>query len=175
MTKRQIENSLDYKTYGRTIKTLVAMWAVFAVLVLFVMAFVLMPTTNVGVVFLYAVALSVGAGILAISGPVIYCIVKRARMLKNIDEYKVYSAVLDKPHVYRGSVRYEVCLPYDDSKDITLNTPYMFGSGMFAVNLVDDYNNKKVNLAYNGKTGVLVVLGLADEPLVEPADTSEIE
>ena len=51
----------------------------------------------------------------------------------------------------------------------------VFGSGMFAVNLVDDYNNKKVNLAYNGKTGVLVVLGLADEPLVEPADTSEIE
>ena len=88
MTKRQIENSLDYKTYGRTIKTLVAMWAVFAVLVLFVMAFVLMPTTNVGVVFLYAAMVSVGAGVLAISGPVIYCIVKRTRMLKNIDEYK---------------------------------------------------------------------------------------
>ncbi len=148
MTKQQIQQSMDYRWYQRQCKSLVAFWGVMAVLSIFVSMFVAFTRTEVIVSF------GVGAAIGAVLGvcflPIwIYLWVKMSHLSKSAEEFVVAQTVLDKPHLTGGKI-------------VTADTAPLFGGGWFDLYLLEDYNNKTVDIAYNRETGKVVVLGKKD-------------
>lgn len=173
MTTLQIQNSLDCKRADRLSKTYLAVLAIFAVLVLFVMMFVVAPDKNVVTTLLISLGIAAAFGVF-VAIPLVYYAVKKRNYAKNAEMYKLYRVVLDKP-TYKGKAcRFQLTLPVEQNT-VTVNTDWLFGSGAMAVYLTADYLDKQVDVAYNPTTGVLLVLGLSAESNLAIADTTEIE
>lgn len=164
MTKQQIQQSMDYKWYQRQCKSVAAFWGVMAVISIFVSMFVAFTRTEVIVSF------GVGAAIGAVLGvcflPIwIYLWVKMSHLSKSADGFVVAQTILDKPHLTGGKNRHVYfTVTFDDGNGnkVTADTTPLFGGGWFDLYLLEDYNNKTVDIAYNSETGKVVVLGKRD-------------
>ena len=79
---------------------------------------------------------------------------------KDIDSYEKYEVILDKPNTsfnYRHSLYYTVSFTTKTGKKIIKDTAPIF-SDWGNIASLHDYNNKKVNIAYNEKNDTLIVL-----------------
>ena len=50
-----------------------------------------------------------------------------------------------------------------DGQQYTVSTSPLFGAGIMSVYLLEDYNNKTVDIAYNPQTDRVIVMGIAGE------------
>ena len=81
-------------------------------------------------------------------------------LFKDIDSYEKYEVILDKPNTsfnYRHSIYYTVSFTTKTGKKIIKDTAPIF-SDWGNIASLHDYNNKKVNIAYNEKNDTLIVL-----------------
>ena len=90
----------------------------------------------------------------------LYYLVRYILLFKDIDSYEKYAVILDKPNTsfnYRHSIYYTVSFTTKKGKKIIKDTAPIF-SDWGNVASLHDYNNKKVNIAYNEKNDTLIVL-----------------
>ena len=166
MTKQQIQNSMDYKLEQRSIKTIAAMWGAFSVLVLFVMVFAVTPGKELWLPIVISLAVCLGLGLIACVPPMIVCAVHMSKLTKTADGFQPSVAVLDtieSSGILRGrlssyKVKFEI-----DGQQYTVSTSPLFGVGIMSVYLLEDYNNKTVDIAYNPQTDRVIVMGIVGE------------
>ena len=90
----------------------------------------------------------------------LYYLVRYILLFKDIDSYEKYEVILDKPNTsfnYRHSIYYTVSFTTKTGKKIIKDTAPIF-SDWGNIASLHDYNNKKVNIAYNEKNDTLIVL-----------------
>ncbi len=165
MTKQQIQNSMDYKLEQRSIKTIAAMWGAFSVLVLFVMVFAVTPGKELWLPIVISLAVCLGLGLIACVPPMIVCAVHMSKLTKTAEDFKQSVAVLDTVEsstLYGRLASYKVTFEID-GQQYTAHTKPLFGTGMMAHFLLEDYNNKTVDIAYNPQTDRVIVMGIAGE------------
>ena len=165
MTKQQIQNSMDYKLEQRSIKTIAAMWGAFSVLVLFVMVFAVTPGEELWLPIVISLAVCLGLGLIACVPPMIVCAVHMSKLTKTADGFQPSVAVLDTVEsstLYGRLASYKVTFEID-GQQYTAHTKPLFGTGMMAHFLLEDYNNKTVDIAYNPQTDRVIVMGIAGE------------
>lgn len=165
MTKQQIQNSMDYKLEQRSIKTIAAMWGAFSVLVLFVMVFAVTPGKELWLPIVISLAVCLGLGLIACVPPMIVCAVHMSNLTKTAEGFKPSVAVLDTVEsstLYGRLASYKVTFEIDGQQYISHTKP-LFGTGMMAHFLLEDYNNKTVDIAYNPQTDRVIVMGIAGE------------
>lgn len=165
MTKQQIQNSMDYKLEQRSIKTIAAMWGAFSVLVLFVMVFAVTPGKELWLPIVISLAVCLGLGLIACVPPMIVCAVHMSKLTKTADGFQPSVAVLDTVEsstLYGRLASYKVTFEID-GQQYTAHTKPLFGTGMMAHFLLEDYNNKTVDIAYNPQTDRVIVMGIAGE------------
>jgi len=165
MTKQQIQNSMDYKLEQRSIKTIAAMWGAFSVLVLFVMVFAVTPGKELWLPIVISLAVCLGLGLIACVPPMIVCAVHMSKLTKTADGFQPSVTVLDTVEsstLYGRLASYKVTFEID-GQQYTTHTKPLFGTGMMAHFLLEDYNNKTVDIAYNPQTDRVIVMGIAGE------------
>lgn len=93
---------------------------------------------------------------------VFYFLYKYLKLFKNFEEYKIYEVTLDKPYtsfMYRGAVYYTITFITEANEKITRDTRPLWSSSILASFSLEEYNNKKVKIAYNENLDGLIVLG----------------
>ena len=164
MNKQQVTQSMDYKWHARCVKTFLALWGIVAVVCIFVCMFAVF--TDKQVLFSFAIGVVAAAAFGLIFLPL--CIshwVGMSRLTKSAEGFVANKAVLDTPHFTDGKNKkayFTVTFSDKDGKTIYSDTAPLFGSGMWAVYLFEDYNNKLVDIAYNAATNKVIVLGIVD-------------
>ena len=166
MTKQQIQNSLDYKLEQRNIKTIAGLWGAISVVVLFVMVFAITPGEELWLPIVISLAICLGAGLIACVPPMIVCAVRMNKLAKSAEGFKPSVAVLDTVEssgIVRGRLAsYKVTFEID-GQQYTASTSPLFGTGIMSVYLLEDYNNKTVDIAYNPQTDKVLVMGIVGE------------
>lgn len=94
---------------------------------------------------------------------VLYYTYKYFSLFKDLEQYEVYEVILDKPstsYLYRGAIYYTVSFETIKGERITQDTKPFWSSAIFASFQLEDYNNKKIKIAYNANTETMITLGL---------------
>ena len=94
---------------------------------------------------------------------VLYYAYKFFCLFKDLEQYEVYEVFLDKPstsYLYRGAIYYTVSFETMKGEKITQDTKPFWSSGIFASFQLEDYNGKKIKIAYNANTETMITLGL---------------
>ncbi len=165
MTKQQVQKSIDYKQQQLSIKSCAALWGVISVLTLFVMVFAVTPGEELWLPIVISLAVCLGLGLLAFLPPMIICLVHMSKLTKTADGFKPSVAVLDTVEsstLYGRLASYKVTFEID-GQQYTSHTKPLFGTGMMAHFLLEDYNNKTVDIAYNPQTDRVIVMGIVSE------------
>lgn len=159
MTKEKITQSMDYKYYERLTKTYLAFWGLIAIIGAFLVVFCIMPGEDIFVAVAIGLAPALATGLLVFVPMIVYCIVCKNKLCRNLPDYVECECVLDKPHLTIGrnkSVYFTVQVSLPDGTQ-NVDTNAMFGGGLMSVYLLEDYNNKNMHAAYNTTTGKIVL------------------
>ena len=161
LTKEEVKNALEAKWRKKQIilwTVAVGIWILFLFLVGLYTAFsvgdFLMSFEIVGLVSLCCLAL--------FAPFILFYIYKYVKLFCNLSDYEVYEVMLDKPSTsywYRGAIYYTVTVPLEQNRFVEVNTVPLWSSGAFASCSLEDYNNKKIRVAYDKGQGRLLVLG----------------
>ena len=92
--------------------------------------------------------------------------VHMSKLTKTADGFQPSVAVLDtieSSGILRGrlssyKVKFEI-----DGQQYTVSTSPLFGTGIMSLYLLEDYNNKTVDIAYNPQTDRVIVMGIVGE------------
>lgn len=93
---------------------------------------------------------------------VLFALYKYVALFKNLNDYEVYEVCLDRPgtsYWYRGAIYYTVTFETKAGYKVSMDTKPLWSGGAFASFHLDDYNNKKIEIAYNESTEEMMVLG----------------
>ena len=93
---------------------------------------------------------------------IFYFLYKYLKLFKYLEDYIIYEVTLDKPStsfMYRGSVYYTITFITEANEKITRDTRPLWSSSILASFSLEEYNNKKVKIAYNENLDCLIVLG----------------
>lgn len=94
---------------------------------------------------------------------VLFYLHRYMKLFKNLNDYEIYEVRLDRPgtsYWYRGAIYYTVTFETKAGEKVSKDTKPLWSGGVFASFHLDDYNNKKINVAYNESTDEMMVLGV---------------
>ena len=94
---------------------------------------------------------------------ILYYAYKYFTLFKDLERYEIYEVILDKPstsYLYRGAIYYTVSFTTNKKETITQDTKPFWSSAVFAAFQLEEYNNKKIEIAYNPETEIMITLGL---------------
>ncbi len=95
---------------------------------------------------------------------VLFSLYKYRSLFKNLNDYEIYEVRLDRPgtsYWYRGAIYYTVTFETRAGYRVSMDTKPLWSGGAFASFRLDDYNNKKIEIAYNQNMDEMMVLGKA--------------
>ena len=152
-TKEDIKNSIEYQWRKTSVKWLLIVWTIIAVVTLF--GSLIMSLDDMKYIGLsFQVWLIVTAIYSVIYLPfVAYYGHKMLYILKHYAEFNSYEVILDNvstSQMYRGAVYYTVTVN-DEGVKRQVSTNAYFSSSMFAKFTLEDYNNKKVVGLYDSQ------------------------
>ena len=93
---------------------------------------------------------------------VLFAMYKYRALFQNLNDYEIYEVRLDHPgtsYWYRGAIYYTVTIETKDGYRVSADTKPLWSGAMFASFRLDEYNNKKIRIAYNEQTDEMMVLG----------------
>ena len=93
---------------------------------------------------------------------VLFALYKYRALFKNLNDYEIYEVRLDHPgtsYWYRGAIYYTVTIETKAGYRVSMDTKPLWSGGAFASFRLDEYNNKKIKIAYNEQTDKMMVLG----------------
>ena len=158
-TKEEIKESLEYTWRKSSLKWILILWAVIAVLMTLPML-VLGIGNMENFIFTAQIWLLVMAIYTAILLPfILYYFYKMRYLVKHYNEFSAHEVVLDNPstsHLYRGAVYYTVTVNDEDAMREVDTNPY-FASGIAAFSL-NEYNNKRVVGLYDGNADKFYII-----------------
>ncbi|MBQ9700807.1 MAG: hypothetical protein IJV71_09335 [Lachnospiraceae bacterium] len=161
LTKKMIKYSMEAKWRKRQ----AMMWAVFIlafdILLLLYGYFQGMQMENTTLFFEIELLLMLVYNLM-LGVFVIFYLCRYFLLYRNLGNYDIYEVVLDRPgasYWYNRSIYYTVSFKLNEEGHMTLKTKPLWSSGIFAVFRVEEYNNKKIHIAYNKDTGELITLG----------------
>ena len=92
---------------------------------------------------------------------VLFALYKYRSLFKNLNDYEIYEVCLDHPgtsYWYRGAIYYTVIIETKAGYRVSKDTKSLWSGGAFASFHLDDYNNKKIKVAYNQSADEMMVL-----------------
>ena len=142
-----IKRSLDYRYRDHDFKLGIALTAI-AFAFLGLPAVIIIPYQPFAaiLIMLLPVIMMIPAWAIGLS--------KKRKMCKNTDKYVIYDAVLKNPHPKRHFTYFEAHL----SDGRTVDTEAIFNNSQLSERCYDDWNNKRVTVAYDEENGRLVVI-----------------
>ena len=93
---------------------------------------------------------------------VLFTLYKYRALFQNLNDYEIYEVRLDHPgtsYWYRGAIYYTVTIETKAGYKVSADTKPLWSGGAFASFRLDEYNNKKIRIAYNEQTDEMMVLG----------------
>lgn len=162
VTKDIIKNSLEAK--WRKHQTL--FWIAFFSFIFFVAIIIdlmICIGDNDFSIFIFALGIACGIWVLPIISFSGFYFYKYKRLFRNLEDYQIYEVMLDKPSTswnYKGAVYYTISFKIDNGNIITKDTLPIWSSSLMSVASLEDYNNKKIKIAYSDKEDEIIVLGL---------------
>ncbi len=164
LTKEQIENSLEAKWRTRQVYTYAGIFGITVIITLFMELFALMlhgfSKENLSIVLdTFFPVISIFFVVFLPFG--IYCQTQYMALFKSLETYTVHEVLLDKPstaYFYRGAIYYTVSMDIG-SRTVKAETKPLFTSGLLSSFPLEEYNNKKIKVAYSETLDKLIVLG----------------
>ena len=93
---------------------------------------------------------------------VLYHVFRQWQLLWRCDHYQKYSVKLCNPvtsMLYKHAVYYRVIFRTETGENLVRNTSPVFSSAAFAVFLLEDYNNKTVDIYYDEEKDKVILVG----------------
>ena len=160
LTKKMVKNSLEAIWWKRMIKL-----DVFLLVLVFGVPFLLQFFEKGDISLSLTATFSSVASmfVLIVSCILLYFVYRYNVLFMNLKEYEIYEVNLNHPHIARsprGSVYYTLYFTTVDNQHLSIDTRPMWSSFPFFCFDFEEYNNKKIKIAYNSDTERLIILGL---------------
>ena len=165
VTREQIENSLDARSYQESIR-LLRLFILGGIILLPIVALLLGLVAQDFIFSFLLVGSMGGLYILSMLGIFLYQTVQYKRLFEKISHYETHTVIFNRPCTPFG--RYQV-IPYivkfklTSGQYIQRETRKLFLIAGKNPPQAADYTNKSVQIAYNPTTKQLVILGLTPE------------
>ena len=162
MTKNEMKSSIEARWRIHQIKThlIIALAIILISMIIVVIKFILKLDNLKPMILSIA---SISGFILSLPAIVfaIYSYIQYRLLFRDLEKLVKCEVVLNNPHTsynYRSAIYYTVQIIIDD-KNISCDTKPFFSSNFFSEFQLDDYNNKKVTVAYNPITNKIITIG----------------
>lgn len=156
LTKDIVKNSMEAKWRKEQLKLYIVIPGIFLLFLAFVGLFAGLQHGD------FALSLEITGIVVLVFGLmflpfVLFALYKYRALFQNLNDYEIYEVRLDHPgtsYWYRGAIYYTVTIETKAGYKV----PLWYG-GAFASFRLDEYNNKKIKIAYNEQTDEMMVLG----------------
>lgn len=156
VTKEEVKASVEYQWRGQQWKIYMVILA-FILIVIFPMCFLETDSLEIiGSVFGIVAAIY---GVIFLPF-ILYAVWRQWELAHRFDHYERHRVKLDQPSSswgYRGAFLYHVRFQDDAGNPIQLDTKPIFSSGFFSACLLEEYNNKTVEIFYDAEKDRVIV------------------
>lgn len=159
VSRSMVKDTMEYQWRGQQWKLYLV---IFGVVMLFTPMVSLFQSTTGIEDFLPAMLISAAIYGVIFLPAVLYPMFRQWQLLQRCDHYRKYSVKLCNPvtsMLYKGAVYYRVVFQTEDGETVVCNTSPMFSSAIFAAFVLEDYNNKTVDIYYDEEKHKVILVG----------------